>query len=70
MEETENLTYKVKCRSCLKISEMWFAKKDQVKLSDFKTFCIEHSTFPIQKQCDCDNSSMLFHDLVSYTLIF
>ncbi len=68
--EDRDLTYKVKCRSCGKITEMWFSKQSQTQPRDFVKWAHEHSTFPISKQCDCDNGSILFHDLISYVITF
>jgi hypothetical protein len=67
--EKKDLTYKIKCRSCSKITEMWFGTTEQTTKANFLKWASEHSTFPFQKQCNCDNGSMLFHDLISYTLI-
>ncbi len=63
-----DLTYKVKCRSCGKIEEMWFSKIDQISGKDFTTWAREHSTFPFDIQCECDRGSIQFHDLISYTI--
>lgn len=65
---TDSWTYKVKCRSCGKKTEMYHSPKDRLEKKTFLTWALEHSTFPITKQCDCDNGAMLFHDLISYTL--
>lgn len=62
-----DLTYKVKCRSCGKITKMYFGNDEN--FNNFRMWAKEHSTFPIEKQCECDNGSMLFHDLISYTLM-
>ncbi len=67
--ETRNLTYKIKCRSCGKITTMYFGDTSTTTKKDFTKWAFEHSTFPITKQCDCDNGSILFHDIVSYTII-
>jgi hypothetical protein len=67
---SENLTYKVKCRSCNKITEMYFGTLETTTKETFNKWFSEHSTFPIEKQCDCDNGSILLHDLVSKKIIF
>jgi hypothetical protein len=64
----EDLTYKVKCRSCGKIETMFFS--NNTDKAHFKLWAKEHSTFPIEKQCTCDNGSIMFHDLVSYKICF
>ena len=64
-----DLTYKIKCRLCGKITEMWFAKRDQIDKKDFLIWMREHATFPIEKQCGCDNGSIMLHDLVAYTIV-
>ena len=66
----KDFTYKVKCRSCGKVTEMWFGKQETTASKDFEIWAKEHSTFPITKQCICDNGSMLFHDVISYTILF
>lgn len=63
-----DLTYKVKCRSCGKIAKMFFSNNTDDKT--FQKWAREHSTFPIEKQCACDNGSIMFHDLVSYKILF
>ena len=65
MREVSDWTYKIKCRSCGEITEMWLAKTDQLSSADVNKWASEHSTFPFKKQCECDRGSMLFHDLVS-----
>ena len=66
--EAEEFNYKVRCRGCSKTTVMFFGRNsnpDALKL--FHRWVKEHSTFPIQKQCTCDNGSMLFHDIISYS---
>ncbi len=65
----QEYTYEIKCRKCSKITKMWFGN-NLTKPEDFNAWFSEHSTFPIQKQCDCDNGSIMLHDLVSKNLIF
>ncbi len=66
----KDLTYKVKCRSCSKITEMYFSTTNKVSYKEFESWAHHHAQFPIIKQCDCDNGSMMFHDMVSYTIMF
>lgn len=66
MEENKDYEYDVKCRKCGKITRMWFGSTETTKSNDFKIWATEHSSFPIQKQCECDNGMMMFHDIVSF----
>ena len=66
MEENRTFQYEVKCRRCNKITLMYFGAIKDVEIKTFKSWASEHSTFPIQKQCECNNGFMMFHDLVSY----
>lgn len=66
--ESDAWTYKMKCRGCDKITEMWFGLKSDITKYDFQAWANEHSTFPFHHQCTCDNGSILIHDLVSYTI--
>ena len=68
--EQLNYTYKVKCRNCGKIEKMYFGLNTGVKKEDFIRYVQEHSTFPIELQCKCDNGSIMFHDIVSYNIQF
>ena len=68
MEENKYYEYDVKCRKCGKLTRMSFGLKERTKPEDFQEWASEHSTFPIKKQCDCDNGMMMFHDLVSRIL--
>lgn len=65
---SNDLLYKVKCRSCGKKTDLWFSERWQTSPEDFRAWATEHSTFPIHKQCSCDNGSVMLHDLVSYKL--
>lgn len=67
-----NLNYDVKCRACGKITEMYFgvcSTSDKEKQKTFELWAMEHSTFPITKQCRCHNGKIMFHDIISYTII-
>ncbi len=64
----DSYTYKVKCRCCGKITEMYFGRKETTSQKDFRTWATEHATFPIQFMCECDLESMTFHDMVSFTI--
>jgi hypothetical protein len=66
MEENKNWEYDVKCRKCGKITRMWHSTHERVSAQDFKIWALEHSAFPIQKQCYCDSGMMMFHDIVSF----
>ena len=66
MNEKEYYTYDIKCRCCGKKQRMYFGPVSSTNPSDFKKWASEHSTFPFEKQCDCDNGMIMFHDLVSY----
>jgi hypothetical protein len=61
-------TYKVKCRKCGKIEEMFFGQYEGVDKA-LRFWANEHAAYPIHKQCNCDNGSMMIHDLVSYKLM-
>ena len=65
----KDLTFEVKCRRCGKVSRMFFGTTETTRVLDFYRWFAQHSTFPIQKQCDCDNSSIMLHDLVSKKII-
>ena len=66
MNEKEQWEYDVKCRKCGKITRMFFSTIEQVSAKDFKIWASERSTFPIQKQCDCDNGMVMLHDIVAF----
>jgi endogenous inhibitor of DNA gyrase (YacG/DUF329 family) len=66
---TKSLRYKVKCRGCGKVVTMYFGDTRTTDFKDFEKWAKEHSVFPITMQCSCDNGSMLFHDLISYSPI-
>ena len=67
MEEYD-LTYKVKCRGCNEISEMFFGTTKSTNPETLGLWIDNHKTFPIERQCECDNGSMSLHDIISYTL--
>ena len=58
--------YDVKCRKCGKITRMYHSTHEQVSKENFTIWAKEHSTFPVEKQCSCDNGMMMLHDIVSY----
>ena len=58
--------YNIKCRKCNKISRMYLGNCDTITSKDFKIWASEHSIFPIEKQCSCDNGMIMFHDIISY----
>ncbi len=62
-----DFTYEVKCRKCNKVTKMYFGTSATIDINKFHIWAKEHSTFPVQKQCRCDNGSMMFHDLISYS---
>lgn len=64
--EEKTFKYDVKCRKCGNIQRMWFGYGRTISKEDFKTWVIEHSTFPVQLQCDCDRGMMMLHDIVSF----
>lgn len=73
MENTNSeqlLSYRVRCRNCGKKSEMYFDTRNEESKKRLKMFIDEHSPFPIQKQCDCDNGSIMLHDIISYSINF
>lgn len=49
---------------------MYFGNTSKVGKKEFESWAHHHATFPINKQCDCDNGSIMFHDMVSYTIVF
>ena len=53
-------------RKCGKITRMHHSTHEQVSKEAFRLWVSEHSTFPIAKQCSCDNGMMLLHDVVSF----
>jgi len=66
VKEKEHWEYDVKCRKCGKITRMFFSDCKQISAKDFKIWVSEHSTFPIQRQCDCDNGMVMLHDIVAF----
>jgi len=64
--DNNNWEYDVKCRKCGKITRMFHSTYEQTTAKDFRTWASEHSSYPIQKQCGCDNGMLLLHDLVSF----
>ena len=62
----ENYSYKVKCRGCGKVTEMYLGSFEVLSYKDFKFWVVQRSRFPIEKQCECDEQSILFHDVISY----
>jgi hypothetical protein len=64
--ENNSWIYDAKCRTCGKITRMFHSRRDQISANSFKTWVQGHSTFPIEKKCDCDAEMMHFHDIVSY----
>jgi len=63
MKGLKGYEYDVKCRKCGKISRMYFGT---VPAKHFRFWVNEHSTYPIEKQCNCDNGMMMLHDIVSF----
>ena len=66
IKESDSFEYDVKCRKCCKVTRMFFGNLQTTEKHQFTKWVNEHSTFPIHKQCDCDNGMMLLHDIVSY----
>jgi hypothetical protein len=66
MNENNDWIYDVKCRRCGKITRMFLSSKEQIKKEDFRKWVLEHSVFPIEKQCECDNGMLMLHDIVSF----
>lgn len=62
-----DFTYEVKCRSCGKVSEMWVQNSDNMKYTDFVKVMNEKASYPVEKQCNCHNGKMFFHDVISYS---
>lgn len=62
--------YDIKCRRCGKITRMHFGTHDQISADAFKVWASKHSTFPIQKPCECEHGMMMFHDIIGYGDIF
>jgi len=65
--KNKKFEYDVKCRKCGKITRVWFGRDVGMDEARFKEWAKEHSTFPIQKQCDCDKEMIMFHDIVSFS---
>jgi hypothetical protein len=65
MSTKENHEYDIKCRKCGEITKMSFGAKEKVTYADFSKWASDHSTFPFRKECICDESMKMFHDLVS-----
>lgn len=61
-------TYDVKCRKCNKVNRMYFGNEHSTDKNKFTKWVSEHSTFPIHRQCSCDNGSMMLHDIIGYIL--
>lgn len=61
-----NFEYDIKCRKCGKIKRMYFGDTNVTTSENFRIWVSEHSAFPIQSQCNCDNGMMLLHDIVSF----
>jgi hypothetical protein len=66
MEQEVKFEYDVKCRKCNKITRMYFGTNKITTKNNFITWAREHSAFPIHRQCTCDNSLMLLHDIIGY----
>ena len=64
--ENKKWVYDVKCRKCGKIERLSHSRHLQLSVNQFRSWAVEHSTFPISMGCDCDNEMMMFHDIVSY----
>lgn len=63
----KELLYDIKCRKCAAITRMFFGKTPDQNINVFHIWAREHATFPIEKQCACDNGSIMFHDIISFT---
>lgn len=61
-----NWQYDIKCRKCGKIERMHHSTHEQITAKNFQKWALEHSTFPVTKQCECDNGMMMFHDIISF----
>lgn len=65
--ENKEFNYDVKCRKCGKITRMFSTITNKI---NFERWASDHSTFPIKKQCDCDRGMIMFHDIISFSIIF
>ena len=65
-EEKKIWEYDVKCRKCGRTHRMFHSTQDQITKDSFLKWVYDHSTFPIHRQCECDNGMMMLHDLVAY----
>jgi len=66
MEKEVNFEYDVKCRKCGKVTRMFFGTNYTSSKEKFKIWVKEHSTFPIEAQCECDRGMMMFHDIIGF----
>ncbi len=66
MKREADFEYDVKCRKCNKVTRMFFGNNNTSSKETFKAWVREHSTYPIEKQCDCDKGMMMFHDIVGF----
>jgi hypothetical protein len=61
-----NWEYDVKCRKCGKIERMHHSTNKQLSAQEFRLWAKEHSSFPIERQCSCDNGMIMLHDIVGF----
>lgn len=66
MGTNKNWQYDVKCRKCGKITRMHHSSYEQTSRLNFSIWANEHSSFPIKRQCSCDNNMVMFHDIVAF----
>lgn len=68
-KQSSEYKYEVKCRKCNKLNTMYFGDSNTTDKKTFLLWIREHITFPIEKQCNCNNGMILFHDIVGYNII-
>lgn len=66
MKNEIDFIYDVKCRNCNAVCRMYFGSNKTTSKESFRAWLSEHSTYPIDMQCKCDNGMVQLHDIVSF----
>ena len=64
----EDCTYKVKCRACGKITITNLFPTGINTKEDVKNWSYNRSNIPVALPCTCDTESIIFHDVISFSL--
>lgn len=67
-EDYKYNNYKVKCKSCGKVSQMTHSIKLMCRKEEFHVWIHNNKHNPFDRQCSCDNGSMLIHEIIGYDL--